>query len=164
MEVDSKDESTDEDDDEEESADEEEDEDENVDEDDVVCPMEDCESKTIIQGKNLTRIVGDLRLKVPCKNRDAGCMHKGVEDEMEEHEDECGDRKIQCDYDDCEDIPFKDLLHHLKCSITSRMNMNWILTARSGISITRLNQLEKMSLLAMRAPTCLRLVWMDWCS
>ena len=114
MEVDSKDESTDEDDDEEESADEEEDEDENVDEDDVVCPMEDCESKTIIQGKNLTRIVGDLRLKVPCKNRAAGCKYKGVEDEMEEHEDECGDRKIQCVYEDCGDIPFKDLLQHLK--------------------------------------------------
>ena len=151
---------------EDEDEDEDEKEDDDEDEVDVVCPcpMEDCEAMTTIQGKNLTQIVEDLKLKVPCKNRDAGCTHKGVEDEMEEHEDECGDRKIQCDYDDCEDIPFKDLLHHLKCSITSRMNMNWILTARSGISITRLNQLEKMSLLAMRAPTCLRLVWMDWCS
>ena len=89
--------------------------------DDVVCPMEDCKSKTSFNcgGSNLTRIVGDLRLKVPCKNRNAGCPHKCVEEEMEEHEDECGDRKVKCDgiREDgipCGIIPFKDLLHHLK--------------------------------------------------
>ena len=91
--------------------------DESADEDegDVVCPMEHCQSKTSMNcmGKNLTRIVGDLRLKVPCENRDAGCRYKGVEDEMEEHEDECDDRKIECDFG-CGDIPFKDLLQHLK--------------------------------------------------
>ena len=54
----------------------------------------------------------DLRLEVPCKNRDAGCPHKGVEDGMEEHEDECGDRKVKCDF--CKYIPFKDLFQHLK--------------------------------------------------
>merc|ERR1711934_353912 len=55
--------------------------------DDVDCPVEDCKSKTSISctGKNLTQIVGNLRMKVPCKNRDAGCPHKCVEDEMEEH-------------------------------------------------------------------------------
>jgi len=108
----------DEDDDEDEIADEDEDEDESADEDKdaVVCSMEDCESKTSVNcvGSNLTRIVGDLRLKVPCKNRDAGCMYKGVEDEMEEHEDECEDRKVECDFAVCRDIPFKDLLQHLK--------------------------------------------------
>jgi len=84
--------------------------------DGVVCPMADCNSKANIScvGKNLTRIVGDLRLKIPCKNRDAGCPHKCVEDEMEEHEDECGDRKVnKCDFG-CENIPFKDLFHHLR--------------------------------------------------
>ena len=82
---------------------------------DVVCPMEDCKSKTSINivGKNLTRMVRDLRLNVPCKNRDAGCTHKCVEDEIEEHEDECEDRKVRCDFCD-EFVPFKDLLHHLK--------------------------------------------------
>ena len=81
----------------------------------VDCPMEDCKSKTSIScvGTNLTRMVGNLRLKVPCKNRDAGCPHKCVEDEMEEHEDECGDRKVECDYL-CRKIPFKDLLDHYR--------------------------------------------------
>ena len=89
-------------------------EDDNVDAlDAAVCPMKDCKSKTTIQGKNLTRIVGDLRLKVPCKNRDAGCTHKCIEDEMEEHQDECEDRKVSCDF--CRrNVPFKDLLHHLR--------------------------------------------------
>ena len=83
--------------------------------DDMVCTMEDCKSKTSINclGKKLTGIVGDLRLKVPCKNRDDGCPHKCVEDEMEEHEDECGDRKVECDYL-CRKIPFKDLLDHYR--------------------------------------------------
>ena len=51
--------------------------------------MEYCESKTSMNSmsNNLTRIVGDLGLQVPWKNRDAGCTHKCVEDEMEEHED-----------------------------------------------------------------------------
>jgi len=81
-----------------------------------VCPMEDCEAKTNVScvGKNLTGIVSDWRLKVPCKNRDDGCTHKGVEDEIEEHEDECRDRKVKCDYKRCWYIPFKDLLHHLR--------------------------------------------------
>ena len=89
-------------------------EDDNVDAlDAAVCPMKDCKSKTTIQGKNLTRIVGDLRLKVPCKNRDAGCTHKWIEDEMEEHQDKCEDRKVSCDF--CRrNVPFKDLLHHLR--------------------------------------------------
>ena len=65
-------------------------------------------------GKNLIQIVRDLRLKVLCKNRDAGCTHKGIEDEMEEHEDECGHRKVKCDFVGCKYIPFNDLLNHLK--------------------------------------------------
>ena len=74
--------------------------------DDVVCPMEDCKSKTSINclGKKLTGIVGDLRLKVPCKNRDDGRPHKCVEDEMEEHEEECEDTKVICDYE-CDKMP-----------------------------------------------------------
>ena len=64
-------------------------------------------------GKNLTRIVTDLKLKVPCRNRNAGCTHKGVENEFQEHEDECGHRKVKCDFG-CGDILFKDLLIHLK--------------------------------------------------
>ena len=79
-----------------------------------VCPMEDCKSKTSVNcvGKNMTRVVRDLRLKVPCKYRDAGCTYKCVEDEIQEHEDECEDRKVKCDF--CRDVPFKDLLHHLR--------------------------------------------------
>ena len=82
---------------------------------DIVCPMDDCKSEANISctAKNLTQMVADLRLEVPCKNRDAGCPHKCVEDEMEEHEDECGNRKVDCDFG-CIDIPFKDLFHHLR--------------------------------------------------
>ena len=79
----------------------------------VVCPMKDCKAKTSFWGKNLTRIVRDLRLKVPCKNRDAGCTHSGIEDELETHEDECGHRKLQCDFG-CQNVPFKNFLNHLK--------------------------------------------------
>ena len=79
----------------------------------VVCPMENCKAKSSDVGKNLTQMVRDLRLKVPCKNRDAGCSHEGIEDELEKHEDECGQRKIKCDYG-CGKFPFKDLLNHYK--------------------------------------------------
>ena len=107
MEVDNKDENAEEDDNKDESDDENK-------LDDLVCPMKDCKSKTTIhQGNNLTLIVRDLRLEVPCKNRYAGCPQKCVEDEMEEHEDECGDRKVQCDF--CsKNVNFKDLLHHFR--------------------------------------------------
>ena len=78
--------------------------------------MKDCKSKTSmnIVGKNLARIVRDLRLKVPCKNRDTGCTHQCMEDEIELHEDECKDRKVKCDYKGCEIFPFKDLLNHFR--------------------------------------------------
>merc|ERR1711934_462884 len=92
-------------------------EDDNEDEsDEVDCPMEECKSKTSISwvGKKLTQIVRDLRLNVPCENRDAGCTYKCADDEMEEHEDECEDRKVECDFAVCKDVPFKDLLHHLR--------------------------------------------------
>ena len=92
-------------------------EDDNEDEsDEVDCPMEECKSKTSISwvGKKLTQIVRDLRLNVPCENRDAGCTYKCADDEMEEHEDECEDRKVECDFAGCKDVPFKDLLHHLR--------------------------------------------------
>ena len=36
-----------------------------------------------------------------------------IEDEMEEHEDECGDRKVECDFGR-DYIPFNYLLDHLK--------------------------------------------------
>ena len=95
--------------------------------DDMVCTMEDCKSKTSISctGKNLTQMVGNLRLKVPCKNRDAGCPHKCVEDEMEEHEDKCGIEKS--------DVTLAARIFLSRtCFITSEMNIKRILKPRSG--------------------------------
>ena len=97
-------------------------------------------------GKNLTRIVGDLRLKVPCKNRDAGCPHKCVEDEMEEHEDKCGIEKS--------DVTLAARIFLSRtCFITSEMNIKRILKPRSGSCLERKNQWKMMSLFSMKLPT-----------
>ena len=82
----------------------------------VFCPVEDCKIKTNCgaAGMKLTKMVVDLKLKVPCKNRDIGCTYQGIEYELEEHEDECGYRNVKCDFAGCKYILFKDLLNHMK--------------------------------------------------
>ena len=94
--------------------------------------MEDCDAKTNNAGENLNQIVEDLRLKVPCKNRDAGCTHKGIDDELEEHEDECGYRKIKCDYKRCEYNLFKELINRIKDTHNKDCNVKkWRLTIKT---------------------------------
>ena len=59
------------------------------------CKVKDCNKFGVTeQGGNLAALVRDLGLEVPCKNRKAGCGERTAEGEMEEHEDECGYRKV----------------------------------------------------------------------
>ena len=59
------------------------------------CQAKGCNKVGVMeQGGNLAALVRDLGLEVPCKNRKAGCGERAAEGEMEEHEDECGYRKV----------------------------------------------------------------------
>ena len=151
MEVDNKDENAEEDDNKDESDDENK-------LDDLVCPMKDCKSKTTIhQGNNLTLIVRDLRLEVPCKNRYAGCPQNVLKMRWRNTKTNAGIEKSNVTF-------AARMLISRTCSITSEMHMSLIVTPRSGSWMANLNQLKKMCPFAMRAPTCLRLVPMEWFS
>ena len=75
------------------------------------CPVEGCNFQTTTNScKNLALIVQDLKLDVPCKNREAGCGIKAARDKIDLHEDECDYREVAC----CNGMQFQHLTDHFK--------------------------------------------------